>query len=579
MVKDSPSRRPKERPPEPGHRERSRYLLPALLVGLALLPGLPALRGEFIGDDRIIIQGNPALRDPAGILRLFTQTYWGPGVKAGLYRPMTTASYAVDRLVWGADPDGAPSPFGVHLGNLILNAAVTLLLFAWLRRRWGQDSGPFWAAALFAVHPANSEAVQHLVGRADVLMTVFCLVAFLLLETPGRRARWLSAAAFLAALLSKEMAAALPLLLLVDAWARRKRSRAGEALRRRLPDLAAWLGALAIYVLARGFVIGASQDPPRGWGFYTPSQDLAFIDPRPGEVLLTMTHVFGEYLRLLVAPLSLSADYSGFPHAMTLTAPVLISAAALLALVGLVVMAAGRGRREPAFWLGWGALALFPVSNLVVMTGIVMAERVLYLPSVAMAAAFGAGAAWIAARGRYAAVVPATVVALGAVITARRAPVWLDQPRLNEETLAHGRYAGDLTQAWVAFDLLKADEERHDPALLERALPLAQASVATRPSLQNIQYLAEILLRLGRHEESLHWWKTLLHYRPDNAPIRGQVLEILDVLCDQAEARGDRAAALTRTREALEIAVLPADRAPWEERLERLSTGIRPPPG
>jgi hypothetical protein len=64
---------------------------------------------------------------------------------------------------------------------------------------------------------------------------------------------------------------------------------------------------------------------------------------------------------------------------------------------------------------------------------------------------------------------------------------------------------------------------------------------------------------------------------PDNAPIRGQVLEILDVLCDQAEARGDRPAALTRAREALEVAVIPADRVTWNQRLERLDR--HPPNG
>jgi hypothetical protein len=192
-----------------------------------------------------------------------------------------------------------------------------------------------------------------------------------------------------------------------------------------------------------------------------------------------MTHVFGEYLRLFVWPVNLSSDYSGFPHATTLTTPVLLSAAALATVAIAVLMAARRGRTEPLFWLAWAALAFAPVSNLLAMTGIVMAERVAYLPSVAIAAAGGAGAAWLIARRRAFIALPALLILAGAALSWQQSKIWSDSRHLAEETLAHARYAGDLTQQALVWELLREDDERHDPALMQRALPLARA--AQRP--------------------------------------------------------------------------------------------------
>lgn len=555
-------------------------LLGLLLFLLAVLPGLPGLNGDFIGDDRIIILNNPALRDPGHLPRLFGETYWGDAVRAGLYRPITLASYLLDRLAWGPGPGGAPKAAGVHLGNLLWNGAAALLLFAWLRRRWRSTQAPFWAAALFAVHPAHTEAVIHMVGRADVLMTAACLAAFLLVERGGRVGRPVAALAFLAALLAKEMAAALPLLLLLDTWVRRGERPWRAAWRERAPDLALWLCALLAYLLLRGHALGAAETPPRAFVLYVPGQYLAFQDPRPGEVFWTMIHAFGEYLRLLVFPLRLSADYSGFPHSAGPDGAVLLSLLALAAVGGAVAAAALRGRREPTWWLGWALLAFAPASNILAMTGIIMAERVLYLPSVAVAAAGGAALAALSTRFRAGALAAgALLVGLGALGTALRAPVWSDARRLNEVTLATSPFAGHLTTAGVALELLREDDRRHDPALLERALPLARASVRARANLTNVQYLAEILLRLQQYEESLTWWQTLLRFSPDDAPIRGQVLEILARLADDAESRGDRAGALRHTHEGFETAVIPADRAAWQVRLNRLLPRLTPESG
>ncbi len=96
----------------------------------------------------------------------------------------------------------------------------------------------------------------------------------------------------------------------------------------------------------------------------------------------TMIRVWPHYVRLLVAPFDLSANYS---PAVILPAREMTSQGALgLALAaGVALLGWREWRRDPHLTggLAWIALALLPVSNLLFASGVVLAERTLYLPS------------------------------------------------------------------------------------------------------------------------------------------------------------------------------------------------------
>jgi hypothetical protein len=89
---------------------------------------------------------------------------------------------------------------------------------------------------------------------------------------------------------------------------------------------------------------------------------------------------------------------------------------------GLLVLAWRRGRRAEAFGLGWIAIAFLPVANLFFPTGVLVAERTLYLPSVGLALAVGAWLRQIPSRWYW--VVLAAVAVFGGVRTWKRVPVW-----------------------------------------------------------------------------------------------------------------------------------------------------------
>jgi hypothetical protein len=108
--------------------------------------------------------------------------------------------------------------------------------------------------------------------------------------------------------------------------------------------------------------------------------------------------------------------------------------AGLACVVALVVVAVLARRRwpVPVFGALWAAMALLPVSNLIVPSGVLLAERSLFLPSVGAVLAGGAVLAALAAR-KLAWPVGAlatTLVVAGLVRSARRAPVWHDDATL-----------------------------------------------------------------------------------------------------------------------------------------------------
>ena len=508
------------------------------LALLAVLPFLGGLDGGFIEDDIGVIRDRPELREGGDLLSVFGQTYWRE-VFGGLYRPLTIFSYGVDRIVWGDEPgydgSGPPAVRGVHLTNFLLNAAATLLLYAGLAKRLGSTLGAWFGAALFAVHPSHVEAVVHMVGRADLLASVGFLAAWWLHGPPGtgRTARRILAAfLYLASLLSKEIGAALPAVLLVEALVLGPKLPFAGFVRRQIVELWPYAVALGAFLLVRGLVLGAHMEPPRTWILYGVGGYVAFKDPANGEVLLTMLHAFGEYLMLLVAPLRLSADYSGFPHPTQVTAPVAISAACIALLVVAATLAWRRGARQPVLWLSFFVWALLPVSNLVVVSGIVMAERALYLPSVAACGLFGVAAALLARRGVLLLGLCGLVVALAAARTAVRAPVWTDDRTLFEETVAHGRYRGHLALTGICDVYIR--DMQADPAreaeLLDVTLDYARESVEWNENPLNVGRLAWLLERKGLLGESLTWYERMRRYQPARPDRRADLARVVQAI-------------------------------------------------
>ncbi|HEX9242849.1 MAG TPA: hypothetical protein VF875_10460, partial [Anaeromyxobacter sp.] len=418
---------------------------PALLAAaLAAAVFAGTLANRPVLDDGWAVLENPLVRS-LDVARIFAKHsgYAGGATVAGTYRPLATLTCALQRALHG------PAPLPFHVVNVLLHAAATALVVL-LARRILVAAAPARAAAgalgaglLFAVHPAHVEAIAPLVGRADLLAAALGLAALrLALALAPRPYRRIGAASALlaAAMLCKETAAAVPMLYVVVAAllpaAAGLAARPGLATperRRALLAAAATAGALALALLPYLLL--------KPGGAVVPEQARWFQGQPPAVVGATMTRVLAEYLRILAVPWPLMTDFgyaARIPFAARLGVETALATAAWAAVLAAGVASA---RRAPLLGLAvlWTFVALLPVSHLVPM-GALMAERLLYLPSVGVCLWAGQlPAAWRErARARRAAVaLGAAVIAILAALSLRRAADWRTPERLYEAELRH----------------------------------------------------------------------------------------------------------------------------------------------
>ena len=384
---------------------------------MALLAYANSFRAGLIYDNHFIVTQDPRLRQVTAenVHLILTRDYWYKNSISSLYRPLTTLSYLFNYATLGS----GDSPAGYHAINLALHAVNIALVYllGWLLL------AEFWPAfamaALWAVNPVLTESVTNVVGRAD-LLAAFGVLAGLLcyarsVHAAGRRAALWQAgllAASTIAMFSKESGIVIvAAIFLYDiAWCRSAPRKA-----RGIGYMAAAL-PIVVFLAIRTQVLKAIPLAP------VPFTDnpLAGVDFWTGR--LTAVKVLGKYLALLFWPAKLSCDYSY--HQIPLFSWKLGSWEDWQAVLSLAVYAAAaalavfsfRVSRPVFFFIAFFFAAMAPTANLFLPIGTIMAERVLYLPSVAFAGCI-AWAGWKAHQ-RLRAHWPAARIAAPAVLAA-----------------------------------------------------------------------------------------------------------------------------------------------------------------
>jgi protein O-mannosyl-transferase len=459
------------------------------LLFLALIPHLQVLVHPFVYDDLALVVENERLRslDPLD----FVTDRAVSGKRLEWYRPLTLISLAVNYRFSGL------APYGYHLTNLLLHALNVFLVYH-LARRLGGKSLPWVAAGVFAVHAVHVEAVAPVSGRADLLATNFALLTWHL--SLGFRhvsfARLsLVTPALLAALLAKESAlGAWPVALILAGMAPTERRPETGSKRWYVLHLAL-AAAAGFYFLLRWLAMGALLVPP--------DVKIRFIEnPLSGASIpvqiATSFWILCRYLFLLIAPARLSADYSynQIPLLDSVFDPRLAAVLFLVAAIGLSLRFARRGNEEALLALSFLLLWL-PVSNLPVTIGTLMAERLLYLPSVPLCLLLGCAAASLRERtsARWATTAAVLLISAHAARTITRARDWSSQEVLfaatartsPESAKARFNYGSEL------YRLRRITEARRE---LEAALAIAPRYPEARSA------LAAILLGEGKLAEA-----------------------------------------------------------------------------
>ncbi|MGH7831824.1 MAG: hypothetical protein ACREP8_16805, partial [Candidatus Binatia bacterium] len=143
-------------------------ILVVLLV-LTIVVYANSLRNPFVIDDQHIVVRNLLLRDWT-VSNLVTSHLFAPlGVETQYYRPLTLLTFAIN---YGFSE---LNPLGYHLVNLALHLLVVIVSYLVFSSFVSPQTAGF-SAALFAVHPANIQAVSYISSRSDPLYTMLTLL-------------------------------------------------------------------------------------------------------------------------------------------------------------------------------------------------------------------------------------------------------------------------------------------------------------------------------------------------------------------------------------------------------------------
>jgi tetratricopeptide (TPR) repeat protein len=346
-----------------------------------------ALPNEFTFDDRHAILENETVTSPSAFLELWTTDYWGPKKMGGRYRPITSLTFAATYRLVG------PNPHVFHLINVLLHLLVVFVVYhlcgRLLRDTRHPGNAALTASVLFAIHPVFTECVSSVVGRAEVLMTLFYLLGLasgltwfdrIALGTRWPRGPFLVClVCYALSLLSKENGVSLPLAL-IALWSLAVRDQGPVRVRLKslLPLVVGLALVLSAYLALRYHVFGTL-------GLKT--QDFEANPLRAADLatrLATALYLLGRYLLLFCFPVTLSAEYTynQIPLLDSLWDPRHLLTLSWLALAAIAL---ANRRRHPllAAAVALYLIAMLPVSNLLYPIGTIFAERLLYLPGLA----------------------------------------------------------------------------------------------------------------------------------------------------------------------------------------------------
>ena len=474
----------------------------ALLILLAVLCYGNSLFNGFVYDDEQQILQNPYVKSWHYLPQIFSTTVWsfvGAAGTTNYYRPLMTFTFLA---LWQIFKD---LPFGFHLFNVTLNAAVVVLVFVAGRRLFGDRRVPWLAAALFAIHPVHTEVVDWIAAVPELEVTLFVLLTFWLFTQLDKR-YWkfhlATVVSFALAVLCKEPALMFaPLAIAFEHFVRpdnRDTSLATKMSRYASVCLVA-TAYLVLRVALFGKLAPVLQHPKLTWA----------------QALYSGFALVAGYTKYLFWPAPLSAFHVFHSSVAPWEMPVVLGAFVVLMASTLFFYLF---KRVPAaaFCILWMAITIAPVLNARWMATNVFAERYLYLPSVGFCWLF----AWYAIRlwdhsssssiawPRKLLVAAAIVIALlSIIILIRRNRIWRDDMTLYSRTLQTNPDAAIIRSnlAGMYFengDLARADQEW-------------SAALAGKPdNVVTMNALGELYTQQGRYTEATNMLKRAIHDKP-----------------------------------------------------------------
>ncbi|MFT3868519.1 MAG: tetratricopeptide repeat protein [Nibricoccus sp.] len=483
----------------PGDRfgsPRFLFLGAVLLTLLVFGAFINGIKGPYIFDDADSILNNTSIRS--------FKTALMPPMQNGITvsgRPVLNFSFAINYLFCETRNEG------VHLGNILIHALAALAFWGVVRRtltmpaltgRFAHNATwlAWFAAALWAVHPLQTESVTYAVQRAESLVglfylfTLYCFIRY----TKTRSSIWFlsSATVCLLGMGTKEVMATAPFIIFLydrtfvsgsfkKAWQQHRWLHLVHAATLLL------LAALVIATKSRGGSVGTDDTVTR-WGY-----------------LCTQAYAAVHYVQLSVWPAGLALDYGTLVVRDMLT---IVSCG--LIVIGAMVATGWTLVRRPAsgFLAAWFFAVLAPSSSFIPVNTQTVAEHRVYLALGAIVVA----AAVLTCKflGRRSWIPLGLLIVPIATATVARNRFYLNEVTIWEDTVAK---RPENYRAWVSLGAYRLHKEKN-PAAAEKDF---ERALALKPNhKEGLNCLGQTWVKLGRHAEGLALIVQSLQIDPEN---------------------------------------------------------------
>lgn len=352
----------------------------------------------FNFDSIVYIQDNPLIRDFAVLCKLPQLHYFStldeiysilPDVTTNMMlRPVAYFSFFLNYYFDGVDPDG------YRLVNILLhsfNSSMVFLFLSMLLRNpidsvdldvFSKRFIPAFTAALFLLHPIQTESVIYSIQRITLLATAFLLLSlhmylcFVTLENRKSKIvfRVLSVVLLLAGMLTKEILFVVPVLIILL-----------EMVVFRTTFIASirkcyWHILLMPVVPLLVMAVSAAQNGSRFTlgGMFSVNNLNGYSSV---DYAITQLEVIVSYIRLLIIPLYQNVDYDVQLHRSLIDLHILMSSGVILALCVSTAVILKRHRnyarsRLMLFGVAWFFIAISITSSIVPLPDLKAEHRV-----------------------------------------------------------------------------------------------------------------------------------------------------------------------------------------------------------
>ncbi|XP_022249300.1 transmembrane and TPR repeat-containing protein CG4050-like [Limulus polyphemus] len=456
-----------------------------IITVTAIIVQMTSLRGGLVFDDIAAIRENRDVRSTMSCLSLFFNDFWGTPLHKEQshksYRPLTVLTFRLNYIFHGLHP------LGYHVVNVLLHVVVCLLFHRMCNLFLSQLTS-FVAALLFSVHPIHTEAVASVVGRAELLSAIFFICAFIRYVQEIRKREykgWRCCVETLtmgaSGMFCKEQCLTVLIVCSIYDLAHHM------PLEKRMlsPWIRQSLWRVGFLIMSAGFLL-TLRLKLMGWNlpvfnrFDNPASAASYPVRH-----LTYNYLLSQNIWLLLFPYDLCCDWTmgTIPLVERFSDVRNINTIAMyVSFVSVLSVATLRGKERKSHLAALCVLVIpfIPASNLFHPVGFVLAERVLYIPSMGfcMLVATGWTILW---RGR------ARMLAVTALLLL---------------IISHGFKTAYRNLDWYS-----------DYTLFSSALKVTQRNAKI------FNNLGKALDKQSRHDEALYFYQQAIRVQPDD--IRG----------------------------------------------------------